>query len=285
MILKNDLLTAFEAIVESGTAHGAAVALGLTQTAITQRIKTLEKGLGLTLFLRSRKGMALTSEGKTLLQYAKASNELVSEYSARLSGLEAAATVMTLIGPTSALSTRVTDNLLPIYTKYPHLRLHLRSEDRSNRLDLLKNGEADLIIIPPDQVPLELDSKVLRPDRYVLVGPAAWKGRKLTDILSVERIIDFYEDDSTTGNYLKAFDLPLPRQARLFVNENEALIRMFKQGIGFGTLTEDIARPHLEDGALIPLNRGQSLEDPLALAWYPRPQRPRYFDDLVRMIK
>jgi DNA-binding transcriptional LysR family regulator len=172
----------------------------------------------------------------------------------------------------------------PIYSKYPYLRLHLQSNDPPNRIDLVRRGQADLAVIAPEDVPNEMDSKVLKPDRYLLVASHKWKGRKLHDILTEERMIDFAENDSTTMNYLKKFKLTAQR-SRLFVNENEALIHLFTQGAGYGTLTESIAEPHVKAGKLIVLNRAQALEDPLALAWYPRTHKPTYFVDLIRTIK
>ena len=61
-ILRNPLLVAFERVCELGTTHAAARDLHLTQTGVTQRIKALERDLGLTLFLRSRRGMQATGE-------------------------------------------------------------------------------------------------------------------------------------------------------------------------------------------------------------------------------
>jgi DNA-binding transcriptional LysR family regulator len=69
-------ITAFIAIAETGTVSAAAKKLGLTQTAATQRIKALEKQLGFSLFLRSRTGMKLTEEGKTLLRSGLQAREL-----------------------------------------------------------------------------------------------------------------------------------------------------------------------------------------------------------------
>jgi DNA-binding transcriptional LysR family regulator len=72
---------------------------------------------------------------------------------------------------------------------------------------------------------------------------------------------------------------------RLFVNNNEALINLFSGGIGFGTLTESIARPHIESGALIALNQSKTIEDQLALVWYPRPVKQQYFEEIIKSIK
>ena len=57
MRLLNHNLQAFMAIVQQSTVHGAANKLGLTQTAVTQRIRSIERDLETTLFIRSRKGM------------------------------------------------------------------------------------------------------------------------------------------------------------------------------------------------------------------------------------
>lgn len=282
----NQGLQAFKAIVESGTVHSAAESIGLTQTAVTQRLKGLEKELGLTLFLRSRRGMSLTAEGQALLQYCRATEELEGAFMSRVSGKSRDEVTVTIVGPTSAISTRVTDNCRELYAKYSHLRLHLTSDDHSNRIDLIRRGEADLAIVSPEHVPNEMDSKLLRPDRYLLVASPKWKGRKLQDIVENERIIDFYEIDPTTRNYLKRYDLiSHVKRERLYVNENEALIKLFSHGVGYGTLTESVARPHLESSEIFALNKGQAMEDPLALVWYPRTQKSDYFEDLIRSIK
>ena len=69
MTLLSPNLIAFAAIVRQGTVHGAAQDLKITQTGVTQRIRVIERELGTTLFLRSRRGMTLTQEG--LKQLAK----------------------------------------------------------------------------------------------------------------------------------------------------------------------------------------------------------------------
>lgn len=68
-------------------------------------------------------------------------------------------------------------------------------------------------------------------------------------------------------------------------NENEALIQYFRSGVGFGTLTESVAKPYLESGELARLNKGQAMEDPLALVWYARARQIAYFKEIVQAIK
>jgi LysR family transcriptional regulator (chromosome initiation inhibitor) len=284
-ILRNALLVAFERVCALGTTHAAARELKLTQTGVTQRIKSLERELGLTLFLRSRRGMQVTEEGRALLQLCRAGRELEGQFLSQVSGSGRRDVSLTLAGPTSALSTRVATAVVPVYQRNPFLRLHLLCDDHSDLIASLRRGEADLAVVAPALVPLEMDSKLLKPDRYLLVACPKWKGRRLQDIVEQERVIDFYESDRTTARYLTEFSLGRPARERIFVNENEALVRLFAAGVGFGTLTESVARPHLESGSLIALNKGQALEDALALAWFPRPRKMAYFEDLVRAVR
>jgi DNA-binding transcriptional LysR family regulator len=230
--------------------------------------------------------MSLTQDGQALLQYCRSVEELEGAFLSRVSGQEKSDISLTIVGPTSAISSRVVDDCAHLYQKYSHLRMHLQSDDHGNRIDLVRRGRADLAIVPPEDVPNEMESKVLKSDRYLLVASSKWKGRKLTDILENERIIDFYESDPTSRNYLKKFDLiSHVKKERIFINENDALIKLFSKGLGYGTLTESVAESHIKSGHLIALNRGQTMEDPLALVWYPRPQKPDYFSDLIRAIK
>jgi LysR family transcriptional regulator, chromosome initiation inhibitor len=229
----------------------------------------------------------LTSEGQALLQYCKGAVELEGAVFSKLSGDMANAEIhLTVAGTTSIMTSRIATAAAAMLKSNPNLYLHLLIDDDSNLVDLVRMDRAQPAAVSPAQVPLEVDSKRLKPDRYLLVGPARWRGRQLTDILTVERIIDFYESDKTTLNYLRKFDLEkYLKRSRLFVNDNGALVKLFTEGVGFGTLEQNVAKPFLDSGKLVALNKGQFLEDQVALIWYPRPQMPAYFGEFIGAIK
>lgn len=60
-------LFAFHLVARSGNFTSAARTLGISQSAVSQRIKTLELELGVVLFTREHRGVALTNEGLRLL--------------------------------------------------------------------------------------------------------------------------------------------------------------------------------------------------------------------------
>ena len=66
-----DLLRGFVTVAERGGFTAAGVALGLTQSAISLKVKRLEDLLGKPVFTRGPKQVALTREGETLLAYAR----------------------------------------------------------------------------------------------------------------------------------------------------------------------------------------------------------------------
>ena len=57
---------AFIESVERGSFRAAADALGYTPSAVSQLVAALERELGLTLLVRSKKGVTMTSEGAKL---------------------------------------------------------------------------------------------------------------------------------------------------------------------------------------------------------------------------
>lgn len=287
MSLLSANLKAFMTIARLGTVHGAADELHLTQTGVTQRIRAIEKELGTTLFLRSRKGMKLTQEGEALLRYCRGSEDLEGQVLSQIVGAGKDQPIyVTIAGPTSVMTARIIDQCAGLYEQWPNLYLNFVISDSGDRLALVRSGKVTIAIVPGEQVPNEMDSKTIKPDRYILVASSKWRGRRLTEILEKERIIDFDENDSTTLNYLKKFNLVSHvSKSRLFTNNNEAIIKLFCKGVGFGTLTNEIAKPYIESGDLMSLNSGAVMEDELALAWYPRPEIPAYFKAIIGVLK
>ncbi len=287
MRLLSHNLQAFIAVVEQSTVHGAAKQVNLTQTGVTQRIRALESDLQTTLFLRSRKGMKLTREGEALLRYCRGAVDLEGQTLSQISGAgREQPTYLSIVGPTSVMTARVVSSCIHLFSEWPSLYFNFIISDEEDRLQLIRSGKAELAIVPPEQVPNELDSKVLKSEKYILVGSPKWKGRKLTDILENERVIDFDETDPTSMNYLRKFNLLAKlKRPRLYANNNEAIVKLFSAGVGFGTLTQEIAKPYLDAGTLMTFNSGAVMEDPLALVWYPRPEMPDYLRAIVSAIK
>jgi LysR family transcriptional regulator (chromosome initiation inhibitor) len=286
MSLLSPQLLAFLAITKKGTVQAAAREIGLSQTGVTQRIRALESDLSTTLFIRSRKGMRLTREGEALFRYCQGALELEGASLAQIVGAGQSASVeVSIIGPTSLMSARIVEQCRPLMDQLPRVLFHFQISDHDERLDELVNGNTYFALVSPERVTKEMDSKILRPEKYVMVAAKKWKNRKLEEIIENERIIDFNPADQTSFSYLRKFGLLKEhRIERHFVNNNETLLQLFRSGAGYGVLSEEVAARVLDRGDLILLNGGRVLTSPVALAWYPRPQMPAYFRAVVDAI-
>ncbi|NIY98286.1 LysR family transcriptional regulator, partial [Salipiger sp. HF18] len=60
----------FLAVAESGTVSGAAQALAISQSAVTEAIRELEADLGVQLFERHPRGLDITQKGHQFLRHA-----------------------------------------------------------------------------------------------------------------------------------------------------------------------------------------------------------------------
>lgn len=286
MSLLSPALEAFMAVVKHQTVHAAAEHLHLTQTAVTQRIKALEERLKTTLFVRSRRGMTLTTEGEALLHYCQAAQNLAGQTLAKIHGAGEISTVsLRLSGPSSMMRSRVIPQCVPVMQQFPNLLLHFDINDIETRHVSLHKGDCDLALLQKEHLLPEMKCKLLAPEEYVLVACPAWAKRPLAEVIRSERIIDFDLTDQLTFAYLKHFRLfNHARLERHYANRTEDLALLVAAGLGYGLLTKEFSKPYVERGELCILNDGKAYLNQMALAWFDRPQAPGYFRALVGSI-
>jgi DNA-binding transcriptional LysR family regulator len=201
MSLLHPGLEAFMAVVRHGTVHGAAREIGLSQTGVTQRLRVLERELGCSLFIRSRRGMRPTAEGEALIRYGQRAGDLEGELLALVRRADPAATVrVTITGPSSLMRSRVIPATTAVLGDFPGITLSFVLDDQNAGLAALKTGQAQLAVLPQGDVVDELDAKPLRPSRQVLVGPGAWAKRDLADVVARERITLWPERKGDSGS-------------------------------------------------------------------------------------
>ncbi len=287
MSLLSPQLQAFLAIVKHKTVHAAAASIHLTQTAVTQRIRALEMRIGTTLFIRTRKGMMLSPDGEILLRYCYTVRDLEGEALAQIKGAGITTDIqMCITGPTSIMRSRIIPQCVSVMKHFPHLLMHYDINDMENRIKSLRSGETQFAIVNPEEITPEMTSKLLRPEKYVLVCSSAWKKRKTRDIIKTERIVDYDPIDQMTYYYLKHFDLfEIARHGRHFVNRTDALAMLLSAQCGYGVLTFEFSKPYIESNQLIVMNSGKIYENNMALAWYERHEPPKYFTAIIDAIE
>jgi len=287
MSLLHPGLEAFIAVIKHTTVHGAAREIGLTQTGVTQRIRALERQLGTTLFTRSRKGMHPTPEGEALYRYCLSARDLEGQLLSFLHNQSDESTVrVNICGPSSMMRSQVIPEATKILDEFHNVTFTFNLNDDESALKQLKSGVAQLAVLTRGEVVNELDSKLLQPCRYILVGPATWKGRSIKDIVKTERIVDFNASDDATFQFLQKFDLfDGCIKERHLANNTDTLASLVANGCGYSVLTRRFAEPLIKAKQVINLNEKWELAVDFALAWYPRHEMPPYFARLIKSIK
>lgn len=285
MSLLSPSLEAFWAVVQKGTVLEAAKMVDLTQTGVTQRIRSLEKQLGTTLFTRSRKGMRLTQEGESLLRYVQAARDLEGETLSHIGGKQVSTVKeICIAGSSSLMHSRILSRVSPVMKKNPQLRVRFDITDDDSVIGKLKSGFAQLGTLPANQVGKELDFKLLSPERHYFFGPSSWKKRKLEEIISTETIVDFDPQDITTLDLLKKNRLTQFKKQRHFANSIGGVCDLIAAGVGYSALSEEVARPYVKEGLLTQIQAPHFIERSVALAWYPRAAMPVYFRSLIEAL-
>ncbi len=134
----------FNKVAEIGSFTKAGEILGLTQSAVSHAISSLEKEFGFEFIHRSKKGLKLTSDGQIMLSAIRKvlhAHELLKQEAANINGVTKG-TVR--IGTFSSISSK----WLPIIIQkmeqqYPGIQILLREGDYYEIEQMLMDGEID----------------------------------------------------------------------------------------------------------------------------------------------
>ena len=162
-------LTAFEAAARHMSFLKASDELNVTQSAISHRIKSLEHFLGVALFIRVNRHIALTSFGERYLADVRDVLERLGSATARVAG---DLRVRLRISAAPALGARWLVSRLALFQRaHPHIELVISS---SYDFELLRRGEADIGIRYGPEVQSGLQSIRLFEETLFPVASAAY---------------------------------------------------------------------------------------------------------------
>lgn len=153
---------------EQGSLSRAARILGYTQPGISRMIHSLEEELGFPLLIRTKKGVALTPNGRTVLPYLEETvraARLTHETSASILGLLSGTLT---IGCYYSVSSMILPPLLKRFgTDYPRVRIILREGTNAELAEALENHTIDFSLAAPAAESLECDHIPILEDELV----------------------------------------------------------------------------------------------------------------------
>ncbi|PYM95141.1 MAG: LysR family transcriptional regulator [Candidatus Rokuibacteriota bacterium] len=142
-------LRLFRAVAEAGGVTRAAHRLHRVQSNVTARVKRLESTLGVSLFVRGRRGMSPTPEGRRLLDYTERLLALAEEARADLSAHPPRGRL--LIGAMESTAAVHLPRLLStLHAKYPALDVHLVTATSGVLMAQVRAGELSAAFVAGD---------------------------------------------------------------------------------------------------------------------------------------
>ena len=137
----------------------AAQHLYISQSAISQCIHQLESELGVQLFIRTRRGVSLTNEGKLLFQKVENAITSIEQGEKQLERLRHLESGEITIAAGDTITTHfLLKYLEEFHALYPDIRIEMANSYSSQMLSLVKEGKADLAFV---NMPLADDELII----------------------------------------------------------------------------------------------------------------------------
>lgn len=168
----------FKTVAEQGGITRAAAKLHRVQSNVTTRVKQLEERLGTTLFVRQRRRLVLSPQGKVLLAYAERLLGLSSEAEAALHGDTPRGTLQ-LGTLESTAATRLPPVLSRYHQTYPGVRIDLTTGTSGALVARVRSHELEAAFVAEPFAAQELATQAVFVEELVLITPRTF-GRVVT---------------------------------------------------------------------------------------------------------
>jgi LysR family transcriptional regulator (chromosome initiation inhibitor) len=267
MMLDYKLLTALAAVVEQGGFERAAQILGLSQSAISQRIKLLEARVGQPVLIRATPPSP-TETGRRLLNHVQQVRLLERDLQKQVPGLEEGGwpEKLRIAINADSLATWWAEVVGEFCTENKVL-LDLVVEDQDVGLKRMRAGEVAACVCAAERPVAGARAMALGAMRYrALASPAFVRryfphGRVVENLARAPAIV-FGPDDSLQHRYLAGLGLE-GSFAHHLCPSSEGFVRLTEDGFGWGMVPEAQVRERLRTGALVELIANRSIDVPL----------------------
>ena len=158
-------------ISREGSLGRAAAVHGISQPAVSSRIKGMERLLGFAVLERQARGSSLTPRGALVAEWAHGVIEAAQSLDAGIAALRADSQARLTV----AASLTIAEYLLPGWLsrwriRQPDVHINLMGVNSAVAAQLVLDGEVDLGFIEGPQVPPGLSARIVGQDRLVVVA-------------------------------------------------------------------------------------------------------------------
>lgn len=240
MSLNYELYKVFYQVAVQLNFSAAAKNLFISQSAVSQNIKNLEKELETELFIRSTKNVQLTEAGEILFEHIEPAFNLIENGEKSIKEINALERGEIHIGANDTISK---DYLLPYLNQfhqlYPEIQIQITNRTSSTCVDLLKQNKVDLIIsnLPNPNITDQMEAQNIFSFKDIFISGNEFKDLKertisLTELKNYPLLM--LEENTTTRRFLEKTltELRIEIEAAVELGSVDLLIEMTKIGLG-----------------------------------------------------
>src|SRR5450830_789025 len=264
-----DALECLAAIVEEGGFERAAVRLSITQSAVSQRLRSLEVQVGTVLIVRSRP-LKPTSAGRLLLKHALQTRLLRADLQRDLKELAPGAAGSG--GDVERISIAINADSIATWAlgalgelARRGLGLEIITDDQDFTIEWLREGRVLGCVTTLKQALRSCKMVPLGAMRYLAVAEAAYAAAHCPGGLSAHNFrnvpfIAFNRKDDLQGEFIAhTFHLKHVALSQLYVPSSEGQVSAVLAGWGVSVVPELQVREHLQSGRLVDIAPGHVL--------------------------
>ena len=165
-------LRTFVLVAEESSYSKAALRLRVAQPAVTRTVQQLEHALGAQLFERSTRSVQLTQIGRFLVERAREILGSVQATAESVRRMAAGQTGEMLVGFNDFTISEILPPVLHRFrSAYPDVQVNLHDPPSAQMAQMVSDGSLDIAFLSGVNPSADLDSFVLRDEKFVVVLP------------------------------------------------------------------------------------------------------------------
>ena len=263
-----DLLRTFKVVAYYGNVSKAAKKLCLTQPSVTKAIKKLEEQLNVTLFVREKKGVALTDIGKALYRYIVDSINTLDNVELVANQINENDIGKLRIGAGESITRNLLKKTIVEYKKlHPGITIELSNHSSDQLYNDLRYGRLDIIFLNSTIIINQNKYKHFKLadiEDCFFTSPKFYKYvHNITNIKSIlSQSLIVQNDNYDTRIFLDSLCIKNNIQLKptLEMDRHSLIVEFVKAGLGIGFATKQYIESYLKNGELIEINVDFNIE-------------------------
>lgn len=260
MISNLEYYKVFYYVAKYGSVTKAAGELAISQPAVSQAIKQMERQLEVALFYRAAKGVKLTSEGQLLYSYVEKGYEQIELGVRKVRELQNLELGEIRIGASDmTLQFYLLPYLEKFHEQYPEIKVTVTNAPTPETLQYLKEGKIDFGIVStpfPEMTDVKITTVREIEDIFVAGRRFISYKNKTLDLQELEKLpLICLEKNTSTRSYMDDFlsknNVTIHPEFELATSD--MIVQFALRNLGVAGIVKDFAKDYVESGLLFEL--------------------------------